>query len=418
MKTKMQILQGFGQIGGNIILLEGENSRIILDIGVPVTEADGNPTDLKFNDKNDNKYLPDIPDLYKEKPDKKTVILISHAHLDHFGLLKYINKSIPVYATKITKKLIKKCSKLLYDNLFDDIKIKEIKDSLNLPDFIIECIPVNHSIAGACAYTITDKKTNKTIFYTGDLRLHGRSIQDIESVINPDYMIIEGTTLSRENQEKKTEQDIENEMTEVFKEDKMSIVCCSPLNTDRLLSVYNACKRSDKTLVIDPYTAYILEIFRGSDLPDYESENIKVYCAPNSHSKKIFKNPRNKKFGINKILFKEIMKEPEKYVIKDNFKVSSSIEKRKNINDINLVYSYWEGYLKDEKYRWSKYKNSLKLIHTTGHIVKDDLIKLIKKIQPKQIIPVHTLANNKFQEYFGEKVLFANKNTVIEINDQ
>ena len=458
MNTKLKILQGAGQIGGNIVLLEGENSRIILDFGIPLTElggapeqrakdfceknecslkqnpqsrlmrgASGNPTNLKLNDKRIKKYLPDIPDLYKCKQDKQTLIFISHAHPDHFGLLRYVDKSIPIYTTKETKLLIEKGSKLLYDNLFDDLNLIEIKETIKTPDFLIDAFEVNHSVAGACAFRITDIKSKKSILYSGDLRTHGRSMTENELFrelnIAPDYMILEGTTLSREETHTdevqtpltKTEQDLENEMTEIFSQDKMSLVCCSPLNTDRIMSVYNACRRANKTFVIDPYTAYILESFRGSNLPNYKSENIKVYCVPNTQSEKIFEDVKNKKFGHNKIAFDDIMAEPSKYVVKDNFKIAESITKRIDIDKINLVYSYWEGYLEDKNYRWHKYINQLKHVHTSGHIAKSDLVKLVDDLKPDKIIPIHTLANEKFKEYFGDKVILLDKTSALEI---
>ena len=125
--TQLKILQGAGQIGGNIVLIEGEKSRLILDFGIPLTELDGNPTDLKLSDERVKKYLPDIPDLYKDKQEKETLIFVSHAHPDHFGLLRYVDKSIPIYTLDITKELIEKGSRLLYDDLFDNLNLVEIR---------------------------------------------------------------------------------------------------------------------------------------------------------------------------------------------------------------------------------------------------------------------------------------------------
>lgn len=429
MNTKLQILQGAGQIGGNIVLIEGKKSRLIIDFGIPLTELDGNPTDLKLSDEKVKKYLPDIPDLYRDKQDKETLIFVSHAHPDHFGLLRYVDKSIPIYTLDITKELIEKGSKLLYDNLFDDLNLVEIRETIHTPDFMIDGFPVDHSVAGSCAFRITDKKSKKDILYSGDLRTHGRSNIETELFVkyntDPDYLILEGTTLSRVETETKTEEDIENEMTEIFSDNKMSIVCCSPLNIDRIVSVHNACKRVNKTFVIDPYTAYILETFRGSDIPNYKSENIKVYCVPNSQSKKVFEETDYMKFRYNKIDFDDIMATPENFVIKDNSKISEFITKRmragagasalRSIDDINLVYSYWEGYLEDEKYRWHNYIDQLRQIHTSGHIAKSDLVKLVEDLKPKKIIPIHTLASEKFKEYFGDKVVELSKDNVLEI---
>ena len=417
--AQLQILQGSGQIGGNIVLIEGKKSRLILDFGIPLTELDGSPTNLKLNDKRVKKYLPDIPDLYRDKQEKETLIFVSHAHPDHFGLLRYADKSIPIYTTRETKNLIEKGSKLLYDNLFDNLNLVEIRETIKTPDFMIDAFEVNHSVAGACAFRITDLKSKKDILYSGDLRIHGRGTAENEVFrelnTDPDYLILEGTTLSRDETETKTEQDIEDEMAEIFSQDKMSIVCCSPLNIDRIVSVHNACKRANKTFVIDPYTAYILETFRGSNLPNYKSKNIKVYCVPNSQSKKIFEDTDYMKFRYNKIEFDNIMANPENFVIKDNSKISEFITKRMSIDDINLVYSYWDGYFEDENYRWHSYINQLKHVHTSGHISKSDLIGLVNDLRPKNIIPIHTLASDKFKEYFGDKVIELDKTSTLEI---
>ena len=334
--TTLKILQGAGQIGGNIVLIEGNKSRLILDCGIPLTDTDGNPTDIKLN--NNKISLPE--EIANNPENKKTIVFISHAHPDHFGLLNKLDKSIPIYATKITIDLIKKTSNLLYDNLFDDLNLIEFSTPIETEDFIAKCYSVNHSIAGSCAFEITDKLSSKKVLYSGDLRAHGLDENEIvEKCKNPDYLILEGTTLSRSDKKTKKEKDIEKEMTEIFRENKMSIVCCSPLNKDRIKSLHQACQNANKILVIDPYTAYILDTFEEFCSINYKDENIKVYCVPNSQTKKVYENKAYEKFcGINKIAFKTIMKNPEKYVIKENFNITKSILKRMSVDDINVIY--------------------------------------------------------------------------------
>ena len=420
MTTILKMVQGAGQIGGNIVIIEGYNSRIVIDFGIPLTELNGNPIDLKPNDETVKKYLPDIPDLYNDTQEKETVILLSHAHPDHFGLMRYLNKSIPIYTTQTTKSLIKKCSNILYKNLYNTLNLQEIKDKKEFCDFIIQTFPVDHSVGGACAFKITDRVTGKTILYSGDIRCHGRNKKDINKFINnnkkTDYFIVEGTTLSRDGYSIKSEKEIENEFVKKIEQNKVNIVCCSPLNIQRIISVYNACIRANKTLVIDPYTAYMLEVYADKEIPNYKSEHLKVYCVPNTQTKKIFKDESYKKYHKNKITFKEIMKNPENYVIKDNARVSKSILKRIDINDINIIYSYWEGYLDKENCRWNKYKDKLQKIHTSGHIKENDLIDLITKINPKKIIPIHTLYANKFEQYFKEKTIIMKNNTKLKVS--
>lgn len=410
--TILKILQGAEQIGGNFVLIEGCKSRLILDFGVPLTDIDGTPTDIKLQANNISCPI----EISKEK---ETIAFLSHAHPDHFGLFSKLDKSITIYTTRITKDLIKECSVILYNNMFDELNLKEITNPIETKDFIVEYFDVNHSVAGACGFKIKDKNSAKIILYSGDLRCHGRGVNNgagswITKCKNPDYLILEGTTLSRKNQKVKTEQDVQDEMTEIFSENKMSIVCCSPLNKDRFLSVYNAAKAKNKTLVIDPYTALILEKYKDSDSPQYNSENIKVYCANHPQSNKVFENRKNMRFGRNKILLEQILKEPQKYIIKHNSAITQYILEKISIDDINVIYSYWEGYLDNNDKTWGKYRDKLKLIHTSGHIYEQDLIQLVEKLNPKNIIPIHTLANDKFQELFGKKVLRLSNNSHIK----
>ena len=97
------------------------------------------------------------------------------------------------------------------------------------------------------------------------------------------------------------------------------------------------------------------------------------------------------------------MENPQKYVLKNNSKLFNSIIKRINVKELNLIYSYWSGYLEDENYQWAKYKKDLKIVHTSGHIIQNDLIELVNKIEPKNIIPIHTTKNEKFLALFKDK---------------
>ena len=111
------------------------------------------------------------------------------------------------------------------------------------------------------------------------------------------------------------------------------------------------------------------------------------------------------KFKYNKIEFKEILANPQKYVVKDNFDTTGYLEKYLDFLGVNLIYSYWEGYLENSEYRWSKFIPSLRKIHTSGHISPDDLKLLIDKINPEKIIPIHTLATAKFRELYKSKIV-------------
>ena len=89
-----------------------------------------------------------------------------------------------------------------------------------------------------------------------------------------------------------SEEAVEDEMSCIFKnKSNIAFVFCSSQNIDRIVSIYNAAKRSGKTTVIDLYTAYILNSVKhiSEHLPQYCWNDIKVVFFPH-HQKSLLQN--------------------------------------------------------------------------------------------------------------------------------
>jgi len=105
-----KIHRGTKEIGGSCVEVWTETSRIVIDLGMPLVNPDKTPFDaIKTEKRSRNQLiqdaiLPDIPSLYQSN--SNTALLISHAHQDHYGLMKHINPSCPVYLGFGTKLLI------------------------------------------------------------------------------------------------------------------------------------------------------------------------------------------------------------------------------------------------------------------------------------------------------------------------
>jgi len=106
------IHRGTKEIGGSCVELQAANSRILIDFGMPLVDGDGERFDSKSIEGKareelvQSNILPDIKGLYKNEEKAVDGILISHAHLDHYGLLSYVNPDIPVYMSQGAKELI------------------------------------------------------------------------------------------------------------------------------------------------------------------------------------------------------------------------------------------------------------------------------------------------------------------------
>src|SRR3989339_1818293 len=106
------IHRGANEIGGSCVELQSGESRILIDLGMPLVDSKKQPFDLKsIADKSIDELkklhiLPNMKGLYKGENPEYNAILLSHPHQDHYGLLSFVNSDIPVYLSKGCKELI------------------------------------------------------------------------------------------------------------------------------------------------------------------------------------------------------------------------------------------------------------------------------------------------------------------------
>ncbi|MEY9749161.1 mRNA degradation ribonuclease J1/J2 [Bradyrhizobium japonicum] len=94
-----------------------------------------------------------------------------------------------------------------------------------------------------------------------------------------DTMLMEGSSLGRldEHTQFPTEDDIEARLTQSFKQPGFVILSASAQNIDRIVSIYRACKRSGRTLLLDLYAMEILRATGNERLPNVGWPNLSVY---------------------------------------------------------------------------------------------------------------------------------------------
>ena len=71
----------------------------------------------------------------------------------------------------------------------------------------------------------------------------------------------------------------------------------------------------------------------------------------------------------------------------------------------------WYGYMHQQD-TWAPHMDKLVQIHTSGHASRDALAKFVRRIAPKQIIPVHTECKDDFESVFGVPSLVLDDNEV------
>ena len=427
---KFKIHRGTKEIGGSCVEIWTENTRILIDFGMPLVEKDGREFDFrKYKSLNVNELvnkgiLPDIQGLYDKLKNPIDAVVISHPHQDHYGLTNFISEDMQYYLGEATHKIIE------LNNLFtpQEIHLKNItyfekEKTFKVGDISITPYWADHSAFDAYSFFV--EANGKSLFYSGDFRSHGRKAKAFywfthNAPQNVDYLLLEGTTISRVIKPFKTEYEIENELVNLFKnQGKINLIYTSGQNIDRLTSIYRACKRTGKIFVVDVYIAKVLKElskFVGIPYPSEEFKNLKV-MFPFFLSKRL-KNEGNEKilyqFKKYKITKEEISNQSDKIVMIVRPSMQKDLEKTNGIFNGNLIYSMWEGYLTSSSTKkfidFLKKRNfTIHKIHTSGHADTKTLKLMVEAIKPKNIVPIHTFEGDKYKYIFKE--------TVIELKD-
>jgi len=91
------IHSGSKEIGGSCFEVISGGKRLLIDSGLPLDAID-----------NDKKYLPGIAGL-DGTDGSLLAIIISHPHLDHFGLLSHVSSSTPVIMGANNRRIFLEC---------------------------------------------------------------------------------------------------------------------------------------------------------------------------------------------------------------------------------------------------------------------------------------------------------------------
>ncbi len=422
---KIIIHRGTKEIGGTCVELIAGRSRIVVDLGIPlVSGQEGQPFDSKVIEGKTAKQLlalgilPAVDGLYAGSKPRIDAVLISHSHLDHYGLLRYVHPDIPIYLSAGAKELIN-VSDIFTPHRTGSLNSRIVSHGkkVRAGDFSVTPFLVDHSAFDALAFLIEDDKTK--VFYSGDFRGHGRkSALFARMVESPsrgiDCLLMEGSMLGRGEQAYKDEIAVERGIKDVLEsKSNIAFLFASSQNIDRLVSAYKACRKTGSTFVIDLYTAFILHRLGANtkSLPQFNWSNVRVKFFK-FHADKIAEAGHEKLlylFNKQKIELEEINRIKEKVlmILRDNSLFPRVVGHIHPIKGAQIIYSMWDGYLTDKFQGYCREKGiAIKHIHTSGHAIPKDLTAFAKSLNPKFLVPIHTFHSEQYGEMFDNvKVL-------------
>ncbi len=376
---RIKIFRGKNQIGGNIIEVASSNTKILLDIGMDLVVEN-------------NKKLPSIEGLFDSKG--YDAVFISHYHTDHMGLVYNVHKDIPIYIGETSYKIVCASNRFRNKETIPAASFLKHRETITVGDMKITPYLCDHSAYDS--YMLYIECSGESILYTGDFRSNGRKKKLKFEYLphNIDYLICEGTTLSREGYEAVDEEELERKATKLFKKIQGPIfILQSSMNIDRIVTMYKAAKRNGRLFLQELYMAEITNAI-GGNIPNPKNfKDVKVFVS------KVYEDYRYGLFNAY-----ENKKTKKEYIAKSKFVMCIRTSMYNYINSLCqtmnypkglLVYSFWSGYkLQEGMQSFLENCQALGLeivaLHTSGHADAKTIKNLLLHTKPKCVMPVHT----------------------------
>jgi ribonuclease J len=388
--VRLTVHRATHQIGGNCIEIATGDHRILLDVGRPL-DAPNDATGL----------LATTLDL-KAPMDG---ILISHPHQDHYGLLEETPREWPVFCGEATRRLMQLTSGIVGKPIDRDFRVWKSGLPIEVGPFRITPHLTDHS--GFDAHMLLIEVEGKRILYSGDFRTHGRKSVLVDRFMaapppDIDVLLMEGTNLGSDKS-CVTESELEADFEALFSQTKGRVfVSWSAQNIDRTVTLYRACLKAGRTLVVDLYTAEVLEMLgEFGKLPQPDWAGIKVVVT--SAMRRMYRRKGKEAFVDRMVPYgisaKRLSASHEKWVVmvrpslmKDYAK--SGVEP--NGADA-WSWSMWRGYLSNEDgervSKWFEDGGSrANHIHTSGHASPAVLQSFAHAMNARQLVPIHGAA--------------------------
>jgi ribonuclease J len=470
---KLTFYGGANEIGGNKVLLEDfeKDVKVFIDFGVNVKKLAcyktkfGNPTTI--NELTKHNFLPSenklpIENFYSQyflfEPSQRFVekvnecrgkrdlpcncdgIFISHAHMDHYYGLSFVNRNIPVYTGLMTKSIIEansKSSPTTFENFYYGLDWQCFRTGVNKVIKGMEVIPVHvdHSIPAAYGFIFCTSEG--LIIYTGDFRMHGPLSNMTDDFIekikecalnksnNQVYALIcEGTFIHKGSIE--SEENVKKQLETLFDSITFDylVVKYNRTDWDRFRTFVNIAKKYDWKYIISERVAYFYHILNQDPNHDtmrdtnlLNDDNILILLNENQEDR-LFKWQRElrsifiendkrwrlyKQGDLHKIrskffLYYTALQEPLSQTLPQHLTgafISSDID------------PYAEDKFDDNRYLTTSLRD-LGLpgyrIQASGHAKPHDIYNFVKEINPKYLYPIHTKHAKMF------KALFKNTN--------
>ncbi len=445
--VKLTFYGGVNEIDGNKILLEDKGTKIFLDFGQSFTFGTEfftswlQPRGLNgLGDYFEFNLLPKLSGLYSKEMLASTnltyaepeidCVFLSHAHFDHITHIQFLDPEIPVCMGVGTKLFMESMEETGFFADYGQHTCNKFRTGhkIKIGDLTVEPIAVDHSIPAAYGFIIHTSEGN--VVYTGDLRRHGPRKDLTENFIQkateaePAALICEGTRMAEhETHQNYSEPQVKAISDKTVKAtDKAVFTMHASRDIDRFKTFYEVAKNNNRKMVITPKTAYLLTKLLDDEhlpVPDpLKDDCLKVYYKKKKSGRYDEKDYFlwERKFMDKMVDCSYVRKNQRKLIMDLDFFQFGELIDIKPEPGSEFIHSMSEPFSEEDiedqvMHNWlDHFKLHFHQVHASGHMSKEQLVEMVKEIQPKKAFAVHTENQGLFKTYcFNMQIIEAEK---------
>ena len=401
---KLKIYGGWREIGGNCVVVEEGDRKIIFDNGIRFQVLKriygGRITPLGPREMQSLGVIPDA-----EVYEGAEALYISHGHLDHVGLLYEVPDDV---------KIVVPSRRVFEATIFDwygssntwlnYVKPKgfaEIVEAAELKEdeHGVIAVPVSHSAYPAYAYIYHGKDI--TLFYSGDLRLEPLSRGLVRSldeslqrlgVDRIDVAVLEGTNFGRDVESFPVTAGVFREfLINALSQYELVAISVDPLDLEAfraVVDISNAYGR--KVVVASPRLLWAVELLgegAGQSVAiASEVEEAAVVAAKTvSVVEEVLANRGDYVVVIEPVALLDMLRRLRLWRgdvdLAGSLAVLTDPEPREAVKEVEeRVIAKWLSMFGFQTYR----------LRVSGHYYPHDFAEIIRLLKPKELVPIHT----------------------------
>jgi ribonuclease J len=312
--------------------------------------------------------------------DGRTGVFISHLHLDHTSLVRYLHPDVPLF----------------YPAEMEELRVAADRSGLlpwrtpagqavpdgsevSLGEIKVRFISVDHDLPGATGFLV--RTPDLSLAYTGDHRWHGlrpqRTLAFAEAVKGVDVLVQEGVSLRPPIVAEPDAEPFPAPLTEaeviagfepiLAAHSGLAVVSAYPMNRERLAGLAAACRRQGRRLLMEPVWAAV------AASPDVFESPEPVLADPRGHCLLMDYDSLPRLIDL---------RPPQGSVYIQSGGAPMGI--------YDPAWAVMEGWL-------SRFQLELVRHGSSGHSWPQHIDHMVRTVRPRVVLPVHSMAPETLQ---------------------